>query len=58
MIDGYISEQLEILRRIAETGKELALTRKAVAGEDDAYTDLFQHLLDEIKNMKTALAEV
>ena len=51
-------EQLEILRRIAERGREQSLRYQLIIGYDDgdqSALDLFQHLLDEIQNTKRLL---
>lgn len=40
-----MTEQKEILRRIAERGLRKALE------EDPSFVDLFQHLLDEIERL-------
>lgn len=47
----YMSEQLEILRRISERGLKLALESDA---HDLRFVDLFQHLIDEIKRTREA----
>lgn len=44
-----VTEQLEILRRIAERGRNLCLTTLELS-----CLDLFQHLLDEIYRTKKA----
>jgi hypothetical protein len=43
-----LAEQLEILRRIAERGKRLAL-QSHLSG----FVDVFQHLLDELQRVRT-----
>lgn len=50
-----ISEQLEILRRIAERGKKLAESSYRAIDRldlDSDFIDIFVHILDEIKRTK------
>lgn len=49
----YQKEQVEIIRRIAERGRKLALLGRpdrVVVISD--FVDLFQHILDELKRLK------
>lgn len=52
----YQSEQIEVIRRIAERGKGLVERRleefPQYATHHEDYLDLFVHLLDEIKRLK------
>lgn len=45
--DKLMDEQIEILRRIVESGMS-----EVIKANDDKYVDLFQHLLDEIERLK------
>ena len=45
-----VAAQLEVLRRIADRGVKLA-----AINESTHYTDLFQHLLDELERLKKEL---
>ena len=44
----YQLEQCQILRRIAERGRELALNGERAGNR---YIDLFQHMLDEVERL-------
>lgn len=46
-------ERTEILRRIGERGLS-----KALSEQDDAYVDLFQHLLNEIELLRRTPIEL
>jgi hypothetical protein len=46
-VTPYQQEQIEILRRIAERGKTLALEHWSGM----RFVDIFQHLLDEIERL-------
>lgn len=46
----YQQEQLDIVRRTAERGKTLALSRGV---EGSRFVDVFQHMLDELKRINT-----
>jgi hypothetical protein len=53
----YITEQLDILRRIAERGKSLCEGNLYVSSEEDVqkmFVDIFVHLLDEIERTENA----
>jgi hypothetical protein len=45
-MDSHVQEQIEVLRRIAERGLNLA--HKI----DTRFVDIFQHMLDEIERTK------
>jgi len=49
---AVVKEQLEILRRIAERGQAMALQKTRLPNE--AFVDIFQHLLNEILITKKA----
>lgn len=44
----YQLEQCEVLRRIAERGKAMALS----SALEHRYLDIFQHMLDEVQRLK------
>lgn len=52
-------EQLDILRRIAERGRTAAESYDRDVGDPRAYqfTDLFQHILDELDRLAVSLGE-
>lgn len=49
----YQKEQCEIIRRIAERGRALALNETIGRSvKEPQYVDLFQHITDEIQRLK------
>jgi hypothetical protein len=55
--DAFIAEQFDILRRIADRGRNLSLPAGDQDGGDSAQLDLWQHMLDEIERTRAAVEE-